>query len=270
MKVESKLIKPKSIFSFAAPTFFLFCFSSPLYAAGNGPNFYASIVKWFSPSIDSHEYQVVPGALLVTLLIFMLGYSYKKKTEAKLQSGDLAPSPKVSASNFVEFIVDFVYNLSEGIIGKHFKAYLPLLVPLFLFILLNNLTGLIPGFPPATESFSTNLALGLLVFLAYNFAGVKEHGSTYLKQFAGPFLILAPLIFLIEVISHSSRPLSLALRLYANLFGDHLVVGIFSNLTYIIIPSFLMLFGLLVAAIQSFIFVLLTSIYIAMAESHDH
>ena len=112
--------------------------------------------------------------------------------------------------------------------------------------------------------------MGLIVFVCYNWAGIREHGFAYIKQFLGPVAFIAPLLLPIEMISHASRPLSLALRLYANIFGDHLVVGIFSQLTYLVVPSLLMFFGLLVAVIQSFIFVLLTCIYISMAKSHDH
>jgi F-type H+-transporting ATPase subunit a len=110
------------------------------------------------------------------------------------------------------------------------------------------------------------------VFFLYNFAGFREHGVSYINQFLGPFLLLAPLILAIEVISHCIRPISLALRLYANIFGDHLLVGIFSSLTVTSLgfPALLLLFGLLVAFIQSLVFTLLTSIYISMAESHDH
>ena len=141
---------------------------------------------------------------------------------------------------------------------------------LFLFILVSNLTGLVPGFVPSTESINTNLAMGLMVYVIYNLAGIKEHGWAYVKQFLGPVWWLAPLFFCIEFISHLARPMSLSLRLYGNIFGDHLVLSVFTGLTWLVLPAFLLFFGLLVAVLQSFVFTLLTGIYLSLALSHDH
>jgi F-type H+-transporting ATPase subunit a len=113
--------------------------------------------------------------------------------------------------------------------------------------------------------------MGVMIFFIYNFAGFKEHGVHYLQQFAGPMLAIAPLMFTIEVISHLFRPLSLSLRLMGNIFADHLMLGIFtSTAPHIIIPSALMFFGLLVSLVQSFVFTVLTGVYISLAVSHDH
>jgi F-type H+-transporting ATPase subunit a len=140
-----------------------------------------------------------------------------------------------------------------------------------MFILVSNLGGLIPGLVPATESISSNLAMGLMVFLIYNVAGFREHGWHYIKQFTGPMLAIAPLMFVIELIGHMVRPVSLSLRLMCNVFADHLLVGIFTtNAPYVIVPSALLFFGVLVALVQSYLFTLLTSVYISMAVSHDH
>ncbi len=218
------------------------------------------------------EWQVVPGALFVTAIILVVGIFYRKRTEALTSSNTVVPQGFASLLGFVDLLVEFVRETAENVIGKNHKNYLFILVPLFLFIFISNLTGLIPGFPPPTESISTNIALGLLVFFLYNFAGFREHGFSYANQFIGPFLLLAPLILVIELVSHCIRPISLALRLYANIFGDHLLVGIFSQLsiTSLGFPALLLVFGLLVSFIQSLVFTLLTSIYISMAESHDH
>ena len=106
------------------------------------------------------------------------------------------------------------------------------------------MTGLVPGFLPATDSFSTNLVLGIFAFLVFNVAGIKEHGFIgYLKIYAGPLLPLMPLIFFIEMIGAFARPVSLALRLYGNIFGDHLVLSVFTGLTYLVAPALLLFFG---------------------------
>jgi F-type H+-transporting ATPase subunit a len=160
--------------------------------------------------------------------------------------------------------------LGKDIIGHGFEKYLALLLTIFLFVLLGNLEGIVPGLGSPTGYISGNMAIGLIVFVLYNVAGIKEHGAGYIKQFAGPFLWLAPMFLLIELISHIARPVSLAMRLLINVFADHMILDIFTGLTYLGFPVALAFFGLLVAFVQSFVFTLLTSIYISMAVSHDH
>lgn len=218
--------------------------------------------------LDATRYVPIFGSLFTLILTIVIGLRFKRSTEAV--SGDLTPSSKPSLSMLVETALDFVYGLSKEHCGKNYRSYMPLLAGLFLFILFSSLSGLVPGLPPATEDFNTNLAMGAIAFLSYNYAGVKEHGASYAKQFMGPFLILAPLFIGIELVSHSVRPLSLAFRLLANIFCDHLLLGVFSGLVPLVVPSLFLCFGLLVAVIQSFVFTLLTGIYINMAISHDH
>ncbi len=161
-------------------------------------------------------------------------------------------------------------HLSDGIIGKEGRKYVPLFGSLFIFILLANILGLVPGFAPPTSNFFTNLGLGLVVFVAYNYFGVREHGAKYFKQFMGPMLLLAPLFILIEFFSHVFRPISLSIRLFGNMFGDHLVLEIFSELTKVVIPVVFYILGALVSVIQAAVFTILSVIYVAMAISHEH
>ncbi len=103
-----------------------------------------------------------------------------------------------------------------------------------------------------------------------NDLGFKEHGMGYLKQFMGPVIYLAPLMIVIELVSHLVRPASLSLRLFWNMFGDHLVLQIFSNLTPYIVPAIFIGLGVFVSFLQAFIFTILSSIYISLSISHDH
>jgi F-type H+-transporting ATPase subunit a len=169
-------------------------------------------------------------------------------------------------------IGEFIHDLGSNAIGpEKVRPFLPVLFAVFFFILISNLSGLVPGFTPATESINTTLVLGLFIFLVFNYAGIKEHGLFgYLKTYAGPVWWMMPLLFCIEMIGMMARPVSLSLRLYGNIFGDHLVLSVFTGLTKVILPSFLLFFGLLVACLQSFVFTLLSSIYISLATSHDH
>jgi len=244
------------------------------FAAGPGievVNYYAMILHWAGIHDHHvvHEWLPTIAAVVTLLIITGIGLVYRAKVLAS--SDDVRPEHRFGIRTFVEGILDFVYSLGEDIIGANeVKNFFGLLTGLFLFIFISNLSGLVPGFPPATESLNTNLAMGLVVFLMYNIAGIKEHGKSYVKQFLGPIWWLAPLLVGIELVAHLARPVSLSLRLYGNIFGDHLVMSVFTGLTYIVLPAFLLFFGLLVAIVQSFVFTLLSSIYISMAISHDH
>ena len=129
---------------------------------------------------------------------------------------------------------------------------------------------MIPGFLPPTGNLNTTLACGALIFVMYNYYGVKEHGISYLKHFMGPVVFLAPLMIIIEIISHIVRPISLSLRLFMNITGDHMVMGVFTNLTHFVIPIMFLGLGIFVSFLQAFIFTMLSTIYIALAEAHDH
>lgn len=215
-----------------------------------------------------HDWQAVAGGIASLLIISVIGLLYRA---AVARSGDeIAPDGRFSLRSVVEGILEFVCNLGRNLIGDQAARFYPLLCGIFVFIFVSNLTGLIPGLIPATDSINTNLAIAFMVFLVYHAAGVKEHGHHYVKQFLGPVAFLMPLMLIIELVAHLARPLSLSLRLYGNIFGDHLVLSVFTGLTYLVLPALLLFFGLLVASLQSFVFTLLSSIYISMAISHDH
>lgn len=248
--------------------------SSSAFAGGGG------IVNWYDEayraisggSYDHHvaeQFVVIAGGLFTLLVCTVAGLIYSSSV-AKA-GNDVVPEGRLSVRTILDMAMDLVVGISKDNLGHSWKTYAPLLAGIFMFIVVSNLGGLIPGFIPATESLSNNLAMGLMVFLVYNIAGLKEHGVHYIKQFTGPMLAIAPLMLVIELIGHVFRPVSLSLRLMGNIFADHLLVGIFtSNAPHILIPTALMFFGLLVALIQSFVFTLLTSIYISLAVSHDH
>lgn len=172
--------------------------------------------------------------------------------------------------NFMEVVVGGVENLIEETMGPKGKAYFPLIASFALFILVSNLVALIPGFYPPTANLNTNFALALTVFAMTHIVGVKEHGISYLKHFTGPILVLAPLMFIIEVIGHLARPLSLSLRLFGNMYGHEIVLMIFFALVPFLLPIPMMLMGVLVACIQTFVFTLLAMIYIAGALEEAH
>jgi F-type H+-transporting ATPase subunit a len=152
------------------------------------------------------------------------------------------------------------------------KKYFTVIMLLFTFVFVNNLIGLLPGFLPPTDNINTTLALGVFVFLYYNYQGIRAQGIVgHIKHFMGPVWYLAILIFPIELISHVVRPLSLGLRLKGNMEGDHLVLSIFSGLVPYLVPIPFYVIGLFVCFMQAFVFTLLTMVYISLATAHhDH
>src|SRR5512137_1142622 len=172
--------------------------------------------------------------------------------------------------NFMEIIVGGIENMIVETMGEHGRAFFPLIATLALFILVSNLTGLIPGFYPPTANINTTAACAIIVFITTHVVGVKEHGVGYLKHFMGPIVWLAPFMFFIEIIGHLSRPISLTLRLFGNMNGHELVLMIFFGLVPFLVPLPLMLMGVLVSFIQSFVFMLLAMIYIggSLEEAH--
>lgn len=241
--------------------------ATPAYAESAIPetvNYYEMLLHHFHVP---HIWVPTVGALFTTLILIILGLAYRAAV-AKASEEDI-PSGRFSLRFAVDTLLAMPWSVARDNCGAHARGYMSLLAGLFLFILVSNLSGMVPGFEPATISMDTNVAMGIVVFLVYNIAGLKEHGLGYVKHFLGPVALIAPLYLCIELISHTARPLSLGLRLAGNIFADHTLLGV-ANMVYIIVPSGLMFFGLLVAVIQSFVFTLLSGIYISMATSHDH
>ena len=165
-----------------------------------------------------------------------------------------------------ELFVGFIRSMSEGVLGARADRYLGLFGTFFLFILVCNLMGLVPGFSPPTSNFQTTLALGFASFVAFNYIGISDQGLfKYLAHFAGPIWWLAVLMFPLELVGTFVRPFSLGLRLFGNMTGDHLVLEIFTNLTKLGIPIMFYFFGTLVSVIQAFVFTLLTVIYVSLS-----
>jgi F-type H+-transporting ATPase subunit a len=183
----------------------------------------------------------------------------------------IVPESKLTFRNFFDLIAEKIYMLCESVMGEHAtQKYFPVIATLFLFIFFSNFLGLIPGLLPPTDNINVTLAAGIFVFLYYNYQGFRENGFGYLKHFFGPVWYLAPLMFIIELVSHFFRPVSLALRLRGNMMGDHAVLGVFLSLVPYGIPVIFYGLGLFVCFVQAFVFCLLTMVYINLSTAHDH
>jgi F-type H+-transporting ATPase subunit a len=172
--------------------------------------------------------------------------------------------------------VQALVGMMEQWIGPKGPRYLPLVGTLFVFILCSNYLGLVPGFMAPTSSINVTLGCALTIWVYYHFHGFKEQGVVnYIKHFAlppGSPIWMAPLMFIIEIISHLSRVMSLSLRLFGNIFGEELVIAILFGLVPFIIPLPMMFLGLITGGLQAFIFVLLSIIYLqgAVGVEHEH
>ncbi|MFH1726826.1 MAG: F0F1 ATP synthase subunit A [Pseudomonadota bacterium] len=210
----------------------------------------------------------IAGALLVCVLLCILSVIFylriRKQEDAEV------PPDKFCLRNVFELIVEYVLDLVENMTGPKGRRFFPIIGATFLFILVSNIMGLIPGLVPPTDNVNTNAACAIFIFLSTYYFGIKEHGLAYFKKLAGPVWWLAFLFLPIEIISHCIRPVSLTLRLYGNIFGDHAVLAIFSDLIPLIVPIPFLALGTLVSVIQALVFTLLSIVYISEAISHEH
>lgn len=173
--------------------------------------------------------------------------------------------------HIIEGFNGFIQDQSNEIIGHHSERYTAFLVTLGLFILGCNLIGLVPGFESPTANPSVPLGCAICAFAYYNWSGIRKQGPLhYAAHFAGPMPILAPLMIPIEIVSHLARVLSLTIRLTANMFAGDLVTLVFISLIPIGIPIIFLGLHIFVSFLQAYIFVLLTTVYLAGAVAEEH
>ncbi|MBN2360155.1 MAG: F0F1 ATP synthase subunit A [Deltaproteobacteria bacterium] len=217
--------------------------------------------------------QHVFGALLVLIVLMLLALVANRRL-ANLEA-NIVPDGKLGLLAALELVVEALYGISKDIIGPETKRYFPLIGTLALYIFFCNALGLIPGFEPPTNNVSTNAACALFVFFYYNYQGLRVNGLGHITHMANPMgswwgWFLAPLMFPVELIGHLARPLSLTLRLFGNMVGDHAVVLGFAGMIPLLVPIPFQALGLLVCVIQALVFCLLTATYIGMATAAQH
>jgi len=233
-------------------------------------------------SIGDHTFFAVVAVLLLIL------FAVSARGALARSQDPAVPATELGSRNIAELIVQLIVSQSDAIIGKAGRKYVPFYGTFFFFILTSNLMGLLPGFAPPTANLNTTLGLAIVSFIGYNVIGVREQGMGYFKHFLGPMtslpgestvakLAFVPLLlismlffFILELFSHGFRPVSLSLRLFGNMMGDHEVIGAFIGLTKLVVPVAFYVMGTLVSLIQAFVFTLLSMIYVALAISHAH
>ena len=231
---------------------------------------------WFiSGSQFASDWQKLVLALGVGIILVLVASACKKRLLSNVSS-HVVPQKNIGAFGILDFFVERFVTFHDSVLGKENRKFVPLNGTLFLFILLLNLVGLIPGLPAATATIWLNVGMALCVFVYFNYQGIKTHGVLgYLKHFAGPTLsykslfLVTIVVFCVEIFSTCLRVLTLNLRLYWNITADHMVLGVMTDLTKFGIPVIFYGLGTFVAFIQAFVFTLLTMVYLLLATQHS-
>jgi F-type H+-transporting ATPase subunit a len=229
----------------------------------------------------THIPWVIWSALFAGALLLVSGVFVRARLAAA--HGGIVPDTGFSLRNVLELLVEMLSDLAEQNMGPHWRKYFPIIGTIFFFILISNLMGLVPGLSGSTSSADTTWAWATISFVAHQYVGIKEHGFSYVKHFLGPSLFdlklggrkihvraLAPLYAPIELVSHLSRAFTLAVRLLANMFADHTVVGVWLLLVPAVVPAIFMGLGVMVAFLQAYVFAMLSMIYIGLALEEAH
>jgi F-type H+-transporting ATPase subunit a len=199
--------------------------------------------------------------ILVVLILVVL-FAYLKSRLSVERPGKL--------QHIFELFHEFVHASSEEMVGHDTGKYVPLFGTIFLFIFFMNTIGLIPGFMAPTMYAAVPMGMALSIVVFYHAAGIKENRFGYIKQFLGPMAFLIPLMLPIELVSHAARPLSLTIRLFANMFAGEQVTNTFVALTKVVIPVIFIGLHAFACILQAYIFMVLAMVYVGGAVSHEH
>ena len=217
---------------------------------------------------------VVPEVLVGTWIVMglLLIFAWLARGALMRAADPIVPDEGVSIRAIADFAVDQLDGFVEAVLEHHdYREFVPFFGTLFLFILACDLFGLIPGMEPPTGDSDLTFALGVTTLGFYIYEGFRANGFLgYLRSFLSPVLFLAPLMLPIELADNLFRPFSLGVRLYANMFADHTVLGIFTSLTYVGFPVAFYMLGAIVCVIQAVIFMVLSMSYVRLAQSHEH
>jgi len=207
----------------------------------------------------------VPDHVVMALFVFGV-----VTTLGVVVSNGLNRDDPGKVQQIVEIVLNWMRNLLEETIGEGGSRHLPLIASFAFFIFISNLSGSIFFLLPPTQNVNVTFALSITAWVLYHLFGLRRNGLRYFAHFVGPVLWLAPLFIPLEIISHAARVLSLGMRLFGNVFGEHLAAAAIFSLVPLALPLPIMALGLLAATLQTFIFIMLTTVYIAEAEASAH
>jgi F-type H+-transporting ATPase subunit a len=213
------------------------------------------------------QYPQAPMSNAFAMEVLVFGFLLLLFILLRMRLSVESPGP---LQHIFEGIHGFIEGQSRDVIGHHSERFTSFLVPLGLFILISNLFGIVPGLEAPTSFAVVPLGCAICAFFYYQVQGLKFGGIGYLKQFLGPVWWLTPLMLPLEIISHLARLLSLTIRLYANMFAGDMVTLVFFSLIPLVIPIIFLGLHIFVALLQAYIFVLLTTVYLAGAVATEH
>jgi F-type H+-transporting ATPase subunit a len=222
---------------------------------------------------DPNAQKFVTALALGSALLFVGATSARALSRRRkvlgLEQG-VVPEKKITTSGIFDLFMEGFVSFQDSILGKEGRKYVPLTATIFLYTLVLNMIGLIPGMPAPTTTVWITVPLGIFIFFAFNYYGVKEQGLWhYLKHFAGPVWWLAWFFLPLEIMGAFLRILTINLRLYWNITADHIVLGLFTELVQILIPVVFLALGTFVCFMQAFVPTILTMIYILLATQHE-
>ena len=215
----------------------------------------------------------IPEVLIGTWIVMgiLLVFGFVARASIAGSADPIIPDEGITVRSISEMIVEWLDGFVSEVTEMHgSRAMVPFFGSIFMFILVCNFFGLIPGMEPPTGDSDLTFALGIICFGYYIFKGFSSNGVWYLRSFLGPYLPVAVLMLPIELADNLFRPFSLGVRLYANMFADHTVLSVFTGLTKIGVPLAFYALGAIVCVIQAIVFVTLSMSYVRMATSHDH
>lgn len=231
-------------------------FGGPVYSLLTAMGIHINPRHAATPISNSFAMEVLVALLLLTFFI-----AVRLRLSVDRPSG---------LQHMAEWIEGFVGNMGDEIIGHHYHKYHAYLVTLGLFILTCNLIGLVPSLESPTAVPLVPLGCALLTWFYYHYQGLRANGVGYFKHFMGPVWWLAPLMLPIEIFSHTARLLSLTVRLFANMFAGEMVTLVFFSLVPIGVPIIFEGLHIGVSLIQTYIFVILATVYLSEATAHEH
>jgi F-type H+-transporting ATPase subunit a len=216
----------------------------------------------------------IPEVLIGTWIVMgiLLIFGFLARASLLAAKDPLIPDEGFSLRSIAEVSVEWFDGFARDVLETHhYRDWVPFFGTLFFFILAANFFGLIPGMEPPTGDSDLTFGLGTIVFCFFVYQGLSHGAGAYLKNdLVGPVWWLFPLMIPINLADNLFRPFSLGIRLYANMFADHTVLGIFTGLTKLAVPLAFYALGSIVCVIQAIIFVVLAMSYVRLATSHEH
>jgi F-type H+-transporting ATPase subunit a len=238
-----------------------------------GENMHLFGKSLFGAPVGPHAAEPLVASLFVMVLLVALALGVRGQIVDYEKS--VLPETKLTSRTFFEVFVGYWYGTMKDMMGpRRAKRYFPLVGSLACFIFFSNAIGLIPGFTPPTSNWNITMGCALVVFVMFNYYGLKENGIHYIQHLFGPYIgwwgiPINLLLFVIEVVSTLIRPLTLSIRLMLNMAVDHLLVTLTLGMVALFLPIPVLVLSTLVVIVQVMVFCLLTSIYISLATEHE-